>query len=769
MHRLPSQFPGTTATARIMGGMVLLLALAAFCPPTAVRAASPSVQDVIVYSRVPRTLDTTMLINGEPVEVRHLDVFDALPEVAMPFSGFSAPGQLVLRGRYGWERVIFDCYTENLPCVPFDASVSLDGRRIAFAVYRADGFKQRRLRQNEVLPNKLLGSSGRESQIYIYTIQTGELSAWPHVPGRQDTSPVWLPDGRIMFASDRHGTREPFIPGATPTSKAPPRLYVANADGTGVVDIAPHEVGGAMHPWLLNSGRVAYSSKWLSHNLPFVGTNGGINWFTTLENMWVLADIDYRGGDMTALLGSHRNAINAADGRLKTMKALHFIGQRRNDDICIGNYYRRNNLGLGDVWCFTPEPKLLEGPVPSFLPSNIYNLANWSKSNDEANFTTDRAKVGFPEGARNGQLIVTVGKGWCTRVAYSRTKTPGKIDNAGQIGCDAGIYKTTTIPSKELSDLELIVDRPEWHEFNARIVKARNIPLTPVEDSGDGSCVIASSDAGSTDAHHYGKYQFSKMYKAMANNGGEIHGLSHDELAGIRFYELLPNGPRRVSNITGNDLRLLGDVPLLGDDSFVAKVPCDTPMLMTGVDEDGLIIKRDQIPMSLRPGERRVCTGCHLHGSPGRPFESSLAATAVPVPLPAVGQRLPTWNDDVQAIMNQRCVSCHDVFGDYEKLTYDTTQRHALVPVALREDKRRWRREGLFRPATSKYVNSMFARESMLYWVAAGQRTDGRSDEDYDDDLDYPADHPDVRLPPRELAILAAWLDGGYPEAYTDE
>ena len=119
--------------------------------------------------------------------------------------------------------------------------------------------------------------------------------------------------------------------------------------------------------------------------------------------------------------------------------------------------------------------------------------------------------------------------------------------------------------------------------------------------------------------------------------------------------------------------------------------------------------------------------------------------------------------------MNQRCVSCHDVFGDYGKLTYDTTQAHALVPVAQRNDKRRWRRDGLHRPATSKYVNSMFARESMLYWVAAGQRTDGRSDEDYDDDLDYPADHPDVRLPPRELAILAAWLDGGYPEAYTNE
>ena len=113
--------------------------------------------------------------------------------------------------------------------------------------------------------------------------------------------------------------------------------------------------------------------------------------------------------------------------------------------------------------------------------------------------------------------------------------------------------------------------------------------------------------------------------------------------------------------------------------------------------------------------------------------------------------------------MRDNCVSCHEVFGDYDKLTYDVTQRHALSRQEMRDDPRSGVRYGLHRPATSKYVNSMFARESMLYWVAKGERTDGRTNEQYDDDLDYPEGHPKSTLTEAEVRLIARWLDGGYP------
>jgi len=284
----------------------------------------------------------------------------------------------------------------------------------------------------------------------------------------------------------------------------------------------------------------------------------------------------------------------------------------------------------------------------------------------------------------------------------------------------------------------------------------------PMTESGDGSCQLASSDAGSTDAHWPKNYSFNGMFPAMANNGGEIYGLDHDELAAIRFYEVIPATATRNTNITGNDLRLIGDAPLLPDKSFKVELPCDTPFLMAGVDDQGRIIKRDQIPMSLRPGELRVCEGCHLHGEQGRPYQDSLAYAAEALPM-LESEPVPTWSD-VKPVMEEHCTGCHEVFGDYQKLTNDKFQDHALSVAYFNDSPNERRNRGLQRPATSRYVNSMFARESMLYWVVMGSRQDGRADDQYADDLDYPADHPDVSVPEAQQRLVAEWIDGGYPE-----
>jgi hypothetical protein len=57
----------------------------------------------------------------------------------------------------------------------------------------------------------------------------------------------------------------------------------------------------------------------------------------------------------------------------------------------------------------------------------------------------------------------------------------------------------------------------------------------------------------------------------------------------------------------------------------------------------------------------------------------------------------------------------------------------------------------------------MFARESLLYWKAANQRSDGRSDATYSNDIDFGKDHP-VAISPEQLKILAEWLDAGAPQ-----
>jgi len=734
-----------------------------------------NLSSLIVYTRVPRTVGRhQVVVNGKNHTLTKADLWDMLPGVGRKFDRFNAPGQLVLRDQQGKETIIFDCVTASQPCVPLDPMVSLDGTKIAFAVYHSANLQNGKHDRVE-LPNTLLGRRGIESQIYMYDLTNRSLAKWPAFPGVNDISPAWLPDGRVIFASTRTGFFRPKLNVIGSGKRREPRLYIADADGSNVVDVSPHEITAAMHPYVLNSGRVAYSSHWMSHNLAYSSTNGGINWPGTVDNMWVLMDSDYQGGDMTALLGAHKHSIKSSRGRTKTMKAFHFLGQRNNNDICAANYYRSNNLGLGDIWCWPPESKGVEGRLPTFLPRGVYNVADWSKSNDEPSFTASKigvgnrdltylGKIGYPEGTSDGQLLLTVGKGYCTQIGANVTQTQIKL--GAQPGCDVGLYKTTIIPSKTPDDLSLVVDTPKWHEFGARVVKARKVTTPTLSKSGSQSCVLVSSDAGSAETALHRPYKFNKNYYNAANHGGEIDGISHSELAAIRFWSIQPNQSNRLNfrNSIGNPVKLLGDAPLLADKSFSAKLPCNVPYIMAGVDKNGRVIKRDQIPQSLRPGEKRVCSGCHLHSKQGRPYEQSQAFSAKPVDLTR-SIPVPTYQKNIQPIFKTRCSACHtdDVpLMDYEKLVWDYFQTHVpdakKIKVSQKGNSKKM--YGLHRPYTSKYVNNMFARESLLYWKAANKRTDGRTDDTYGDDIDFGADHP-TNLSATELKTIGDWLDSG--------
>lgn len=727
--------------------------------------------EAIVYTRVPRTRGRweVELRDGTLYTLESPDVWDTLPDSRRVFEGFNAPGQLILREPDGTEYILYDCFESPMPCVPLDPAISFDGRQVMFSVYRGKRLESAWW-NGTTLPNQRLGNP-TEAQLYVVDLESFELTPLAHNPGVFDISPAWLPDGRIMFASTRAGTEQPQLDRITPNNRSEPQLYISDADGSNAVNITPHEVATAMHPYVLQSGRVAYSSQWLSHNLAYGGTNGSINWPTTLDNMWSIMDMDLRGGDMTALLGAHRNNFAADNGRTKNMKALHFLGQRNNGDICTANYYRANNLGLGDVFCWEPEPVGVEGALPDFLPRTLYNVADWSKSNDEPSFKDGdlyMGKIGYPEGLPNNQLLLTVGRGFCTNVSGSvqsfQERVAGQPDKRG---CDVGLYATTQIPSKSMSDLTLIVDDENWHEFGARVVTERQVAIPLVSNTSDGTCQLASSDAASAETRPSRLYAFNKNYKTSANNGGEIDGLYEGELAAIRFWEVVPNlsDKRTFDNSIGNPLRLLGDVPLLEDNSFKVTLPCDTPYIMAGIDELGRVIKRDQVPQSLRPGEERTCTGCHQHSREGRTYEESMASQLPPLEL-LMSRPVPNYEADIKPILKARCQSCHSndyvPLMDYDQLVWDFFQQ-ALPEekrVQVRQSDNVRRAYGLQRPYTSKFVNNMFARESLLYWKAANERTDGRTDNTYDDDIDFGLDHP-TSITGEELNILAEWLDSG--------
>lgn len=704
-----------------------------------VQAPEPPVDltEDLVYTRIPRTQEV-------PEDAR-----DRIPDTGRMYHSFSGQGQMVIRVG-GVETVVYDCTGQ--PCLPFDYSDSPDGTKIAFSVYRSDSLDD----------GRYLSRSGNEAQIHIYDRETEEITAWPHEPGEHQTNPVFLPDGSILYSTDIDGHYEPALKGKSPGRDPVPQMHIAASDGSGSIPISPHEVSGALHPIVLSTGRVAYSQFWLSHNLPYIYTNGRNQGFATLPNMWTLGSMDIRGGDPHALLGAHKFQF-VQDGTTRTQKSLHFMTERVNGDICTGNYYRSNNFGLGDVDCFTPMAKGIEGVPPKFAPENLYSVANWSVSNDNVTKDDTKAKIGYPEAHPDGGLIVAMGQGLCSTVQLDNKHA----QQPGRIGCDVGLYKTTQIPSLAVTDMEAIVDSPLWHEFAAKVIAPWSVAEPEILNTDDGSCELASSDVWSTDAYPRGDYEFNKWHFEAANNGSRLPLVDQTELAAIRLYEVEQNFSKKSSSkakigAVGHRLRLMGDIPLLADKSFKASVPCDVPYVMAGVDADGHVIMRDQVPQSLRPGEKRVCTGCHLHGEEGRPFEDSLAATAEAFELLS-STPTPTWAD-IKPIIEAKFAQC-GVPTDYDDLVWDSKQQ------AIPEDRRLITNPGksgtkpywLERPQLSLFIDSMYARKSLLYWMAVGERTDGLTDDQFDDDIDY-AGWCDAGATEAEANTIKHWIDAGSVE-----
>ncbi|MCK6599700.1 MAG: hypothetical protein L6Q37_15145, partial [Bdellovibrionaceae bacterium] len=85
-----------------------------------------------------------------------------------------------------------------------------------------------------------------------------------------------------------------------------------------------------------------------------------------------------------------------------------------------------------------------------------------------------------------------------------------------------------------------------------------------------------------------------------AMQGCKARAIPMSKVKAIRFWKVLPNKDKttyvsKLRTVSGNEQILLGDVPLNKDGSFAAELPCDTPYIMAGVDEDGNTILRDQV------------------------------------------------------------------------------------------------------------------------------------------------------------------------------
>ncbi len=142
---------------------------------------------------------------------------------------------------------------------------------------------------------------------------------------------------------------------------------------------------------------------------------------------------------------------------------------------------------------------------------------------------------------------------------------------------------------------------------------------------------------------------------------------------------------------------LLGEAKVEADGSWLAQVPPYVPMHLQPVDEFDLAIRNQTTWIQAMPGEGRVCGGCHesrtAPNNPGGQMNNIASGRGPENFMIPVAERVEyPWakaddagnENEVQKILNARCVRCHNetTNGNGPQETYSVTMTNRLTNEA---------------------------------------------------------------------------------------
>ncbi len=241
--------------------------------------------------------------------------------------------------------------------------------------------------------------------------------------------------------------------------------------------------------------------------------------------------------------------------------------------------------------------------------------------------------------------------------------------------------------------------------------------------------------------------------------GRNMSGIKAGEIKKLLVLEQLPepvhfSGGMLPITIGGTFTmaRILGTVPVESDGSAYMELPALRSLFLVALDENDLSIKRMQSFVTVQPGERTSCVGCHEQRSMAVPTRTNLQALQKPPHSLTPIEDVPDVFDfprDIQPILDRRCVECHtsdrmeggvNLCGDHTPLysiSYLTITQRGLVA------------DGRNQPYGNRAPRTIGSSASRLLTLCDGN-------------------HHGVQVTDRERKLLRLWIDSSatYPGTY---
>jgi hypothetical protein len=431
-----------------------------------------------------------------------------------------------------------------------------------------------------------------------------------------DFDPCLLPNGRIMFISERRGGYGRCHGRAAPNYT----LHSMNPDGTDIVILSPHETN-EWHPSVGNDGMIVYT-RWdyvdrgfnQAHHLWLTTPDGRDSRaihgnFSPLERGRPHMELDGR-----AIPGSHKLIATAAAHHGQAYGSLVIIDPRVEDD---------------DIMA----------PVRRITPDQLF---------PESESQAHRGPADYSSAWPLSEHFYL-----CVHDPQSRVYA-GTANNYSIYLLDAFGNRERIYQDVEISCLNPIPLRP------------RKMPPVVPHTIAVGKPLAESEQFAQTESESipdYGEVGLVNVYKTHYPfpEGTKIKAL--------RIIQILPKSTPFASTpqIGYGDQKsaraVLGTVPVEDDGSAYFKLPSDKPVFFQALDADGLAVQSMRSATYVHPGEKLICRGCHdnRNRAPTRPKEYPIAMKRKPSEItPDVDGSKPfSFPRLVQPVLDSKCVSCH--------------------------------------------------------------------------------------------------------------
>lgn len=541
----------------------------------------------------------------------------------------SAPGKLIVREANGTLRTLVDGSrpaTASLNLIDVNApDVSYDGTRIVFAGLVAGSYDTSPLTNPGAWRIYVINVDGTGlRQITFSDRDNLDLSQFKDVASNfkkyDDTDPVWLPDGRIVFSSTRWPSFGQY--GGTRTSN----LYVVGVDGTNLHRITA-ERNGADRPQIDPlTGRIVYSRWWrnfrvATNNMDTVADPSGgyimkdgllsivhsqpppnmneVGGFHNLErNTWHLAAINPDGTHLAQWGGR---------------SSSYFLGQISNhaygggfapDGSFYANFFPMNNMteaaGFGGIRRYTPGPNgysaILGVTVRNDSTQTLVRTSPPSHGIYQSNYAAE------PEVLPDGRLVIS----WAKDIAQ-----------------DYGLY----IVNADGSGLTRLYDNPGTTELRARLIRVRPLPPIIPDKVTQVAAALPPLEQGPYDVDGTFTFQALNVYFNAPVDTEILSAMPVGSANTIRFFIDHQRWQQSGSHESLDWPILLKELPVNANGSVTTSSPANVPLFeqirsaklgytvpLTGMGSSSIEMGGAAHVAGMnfgRPGEVIRCVGCH--------------------------------------------------------------------------------------------------------------------------------------------------------------